>query len=95
MTMIDIRPTPRFVAILYAALEEPHSGWTCDRLAGTFGPTDVLERTLMGTVYAFMEENPDTVERINRELPEAWPDNEADLGFVCPKPAYLIPLMRG
>ena len=48
----------------------------------------------MGTVYAFMEENPDTVDRINRELPERWPNNEADLGFVCPKPAYLIPLMR-
>ena len=44
--------------------------------------------------YAFMEENRDAVERINRDVPEHWPDNEADLGFVCPLPSQLIPAMQ-
>lgn len=92
---IDIRPTPRFAAILYAAMEAPHSGWICDRMAGTFTQINVGERSLMGTYYAFIEENPNAVERINREVPEQWPDNEADLGFVCPKSSYLVPAMQG
>jgi hypothetical protein len=49
----------------------------------------------MGMFYAFTtEENRDVVDRINREVPEEWPANEADLGFVCPLPSQLNLTMR-
>ena len=65
--------------------------------AMAFGENPLIdsgERSLIGIYYAFMEENRDADSGSNRDVPEHWPDNEADLGFVCPLPSQLIPAMQ-
>lgn len=96
--MINIAPTPAYVALLYCAAEL-YGGYRIDRREG------LIERLVIKTprpdqLIAWFQDNyPEEAALVVEGLPDSWPDddetNPEPLGFRCPSPAVLIPLMRG
>jgi hypothetical protein len=94
MDMMDIRPTPRFIAMVYGAIEhDPTESWTCDRATGRICKVREDGPGLVALIDHFEHAMPDAAS-IERSVPKCWPEPESALGFVCPGPDQLIPALR-
>jgi hypothetical protein len=92
--MMDIRPTPRFVARVYAAIEnDPTESWTCDRQTGRITKTREAGPGLVALLRHFERAMADASDAIERDVPKWWPEDESALGFVCPPPGQLLPAL--
>jgi hypothetical protein len=92
---MDIRPEPRFIAMLYAAIEyDRAASWICDRATGRITKVREGGPSLMAVIARFADERPHDAAAIERDIPEDWPEDESSLGFVCPGPHQLIPALR-
>lgn len=81
---MDIRPTPRFCALIYSAIEhDPTGSWSCNRATGVINKDRDDGPYLSALIRHFEHTRPDDVVAIERDVPERWPDDESSLGFVC------------
>ena len=70
---MNIAPTPQFTAWLYASVRA-HPGW---RLIFVDGHGDVKKvdpksPDLTDVMYRFADDNPELMQRFERELPDKW-----------------------